>query len=115
VSRFGISPPTGYSWLTRYELEGVRLTDRSRRPPHHTPTRTKDAIAERVIELRRESHNSWGGRKLAKLLADEGGPHLAPSTISGIVRRAGLLDSVAAPGQQAWRRFEHIAPMRCGR
>ena len=56
--RFGISPQTGYKWLTRYKLAGVNgLNDRSRRP-HHTPTRTKDAIAKRVIELRRESHNS---------------------------------------------------------
>ena len=108
--RFGISPQTGYKWLGRYAREGLGgLCDRSRRP-RHSPTRTTDVIAEQVIQLRRESRNSWGGRKLAKLLADAGGPRLAPSTITGIVRRAGLLDAVAAPGQHAWQRFEHIAP-----
>jgi hypothetical protein len=60
--------------------------------------------------LRRESRNSWGGRKLAQLLAEEGGPRLAPSTITSILRRAGLLDPTVAPGQCAWQRFEHVAP-----
>src|SRR5215470_16520422 len=108
--RFAISPQTGYKWLARYRLEGTGgLSDRSRRP-RHSPTQTADEVAADVIKLRRESRNSWGGRKLAKLLADEGGPRLAPSTISGILRRAGLLDRVAAPGQHAWQRFEHLAP-----
>ena len=108
--RYGISPKTGYKWLARHAAAGASgLRDRSRRP-RHSPTRTVDEVAQRVIQLRRESRNSWGGRKLARLLADEGGPRLAPSTISGILRRAGLLDAAAAPGQHAWQRFEHIAP-----
>ena len=108
--RFGISPKTGYKWLARYTGAGPNgLGDRSRRP-RRSPTRTIEEIAQRVIELRRESRNSWGGRKLAQLLADEGGPRLAPSTITGILRRAGLLDPAAAPGQHAWQRFEHVAP-----
>jgi transposase len=108
--RFGISPQTGYKWLARYGLERAGgLCDRSRRP-RHSPTRTVDEVAERVIQLRRESRNSWGGRKLARLLAEEGGPRLAPSTITGILRRAGLLVPAAAPGQRGWQRFEHVAP-----
>ena len=108
--RFGITPKTGYKWLTRYAAAGPSgLDDRSRRP-RHSPARTSDEVAQRVIELRRESRNSWGGRKLARLLADEGGPQLAPSTITGILRRADLLDAAVAPGQRAWQRFEHIAP-----
>jgi transposase len=72
--RFGISPQTGYKWLARYTLEGLNgLCERSRRP-RHSPARTVDEVAERVIQLRRESRNSWGGRKLARLLAEEGGP-----------------------------------------
>jgi transposase InsO family protein len=108
--RFGISPKTGYKWLARHAVAGASgLCDRSRQP-HHSPARTADEVAQRVIELRRESRNSWGGRKLARLLADEGGPRLAPSTITGVLRRAGLLDAAAAPGQRAWQRFEHVAP-----
>lgn len=108
--RFGISPKTGYKWLARYAQEGAGgLHDRSRRP-RHSPARTLEKVAQRVIELRRESRNSWGGRKLARLLADEGGPRLAPSTITAVLRRADLLDASSAPGQRAWQRFEHIAP-----
>ena len=51
-----------------------------------------------------------GGRKLARLLASQGGPALAPSTVTGILRRAGLLDSAAAPGQRPCQRFERDAP-----
>src|SRR5262249_16050643 len=105
-----ISPKTGYKWLARYSDAGTSgLHDRSRRP-HHSPARTSDQVAERVIRLRRESRNSWGERKLAPLLFEEGGPRLAPSTITGILRRAGLLDPAVAPGQHAWQRFEHVAP-----
>jgi transposase InsO family protein len=108
--RFGISPKTGYKWLARYTQEGAGgLHDRSRRPCHR-PARTLAKVEQRVIALRQESRNSWGGRKLARLLADEGGPRLAPSTITAILRRADLLEASTAPGQRAWQRFEHIAP-----
>ena len=63
-----------------------------------------------MIRLRHESRNSWGGRKLARLLAGQGGPALAPSTVTGILRRAGLLDGAAAPGQRPLQRFERAAP-----
>jgi transposase-like protein len=64
--RFGISPQTGYKWLARYALEGAGgLCDRSRRL-RHSPTRTVDEVAERVIQLRRESRNSWGGRGVVR-------------------------------------------------
>jgi transposase-like protein len=108
--RFGIAPKTAYKWLARYAAAGLSgLGDHSRRP-RRSPARTGDEVARHIIELRRESRNSWGGRKLARLLAEEGGPHLAPSTITGILRRAGLLDAAVAPGQHAWQRFEQIAP-----
>ena len=48
------------------------------------------------------------GRAQARAAA--GGPRLAPSTITGILRRAGWLNPAAAPGQHVWQRFEHIAP-----
>jgi transposase InsO family protein len=108
--RFGIAPKTGYKWLKRYAQEQASgLQDRSRRP-HRSPARTGDEVEQAVIRLRRESRNSWGGRKLARQLAGQGGPALAPSTVTGILRRAGLLDCAAAPGQRAWQRFERDTP-----
>src|ERR1035441_4782852 len=108
--RFGIAPKTGYKWLARYASEGARgLEDRSRRP-RRNPARTAAEVEQSVIRLRHESRNSWGGRKLARVLASQGGPALAPRTVTGILRRAGLLDSAAAPGQRPWQRFERDAP-----
>ena len=108
--RFGIAPKTGYKWLTRYAQEGASgLEDRSKRP-QRSPARTVAEVEQDVIRLRRESRNSWGGRKLARLLKSRGGPALAPSTVTGILRRAGLLDSAVAPGQRPFQRFERDAP-----
>jgi transposase InsO family protein len=108
--RFGIAAKTGYKWLARYAVAGSSgLEDRSRRP-RRSPLRTATAIEQRVIGLRREVRGSWGGRKLARRLVIEGGPKLAPSTITGILRRAGLIDLQAAAAQRAWQRFEHPAP-----
>lgn len=108
--RFGIAPKTGYKWLARYAEQGPSgLDDRSRRP-RRSPTRTAAEVEHSVIRLRHESRDSWGGRKLARLLENQGGPTLAPSTVTGILRRAGLLDSAIAPGQCPFQRFEHAAP-----
>jgi len=70
ASEFRRRPATSGWRVMRWKGRG--LCDRSRRP-RHSPTRTVDEVAERVIQLRRESRNSWGGRKLARLLAEEGG------------------------------------------
>lgn len=108
--RFGISRKTGYKWLKRSQnANEVGLADRSRRP-HHSPTRTSELIEQQVIQLR-ERHRAWGGRKLAarlKALGVECVP--APSTISGILRRAGLLEESASEIRQSPQRFEYKSP-----
>src|SRR5437868_14916345 len=79
--RFGIAPKTGYKWLLRYAQAGASgLEDRSKRP-RRSPARTATEVEQAVVRLRHESRNSWGGRKLARLLARQGGPALAPSTV----------------------------------
>src|ERR1700719_2528573 len=86
--RFGIAPKTGYKWLARYAQEGASgLEDRSRRP-RRSPMRTGAEVERRVIELRLESRNSWGGRKLARLLQRQGGPAPAPRGLARFRRRA---------------------------
>ena len=76
--RFKIAPKSGYKWLKRYAGAGAAgLEDRSRRP-HHSPARTPGSIERAIIELRLESRGCWGGRKLARLLANAGGATLAP-------------------------------------
>jgi len=107
--RFKIAAKTGYKWLLRYAEQGSGgLIDRSRQP-RHSPQRTAAEIEQRVIKMRCAVLGSWGGRKLARRLVIEGGPKLAPSTITGILRRGGLLNR-AAPAPRPFQRFERAAP-----
>ena len=91
MRRFKISPPTGYKWIRRYEQGGDEaLEDRSRKPSS-SPQRTCAELEAKVVELRRK-YPCWGGRKLATVLKNQGERDIpAPSTITAILRRHGLL------------------------
>jgi transposase InsO family protein len=108
--RFGISPPTAYKWLTRYQQSGAAgLHDRSRRP-HRSPARTPADVEEVVVGLR-DAHPAWGGRKLtAWLTGRKYAPVPRPSTITEILRRHGRLSAAPPAPPHAWRRFERPLP-----
>lgn len=107
--RFGISPQTGYKWLARHEQAGrAGLADLSKRPKT-SPRLTPADLEQAVLELRRQ-HPCWGGRKLSRRLQDLGHPSLAPSTITSILHRHGLIDPQASEVATPWQRFEHAAP-----
>jgi transposase InsO family protein len=112
--RFGISRKTGYKWLSRYRSSSSedfaeRLSDRSRRP-QQSPTRTSESVEQQVVALRKK-HRAWGGRKLAERLGKLGCEVVpAPSTITGILRRHGLLDEADCEARRRPLRFEHEAP-----
>lgn len=107
--RFGISPQTGYKWLARYEQLGSSgLADLSRRP-HSSPAATAETLQQAVLALRQQ-HPAWGGRKLAVRLHALGHPALAPSTVTSILHRHGLISNSASEAATAWRRFEHEQP-----
>lgn len=108
--QFGIGRRTGYRWLHRYEAEGrAGLQDHSRRP-HSSPRQTRPELEALVVALRRQ-HPAWGGRKLSRRLRDLGQTDaLAPSTVTAILRRHGLLDGPGAGAPRAFTRFEHTAP-----
>lgn len=107
---FGISPKSGYKWLQRYTESPCppALADRSRRP-HTSPGRTAAEIEAAVASLR-QAHPAWGGRKIARRLLDQDGLHLAPSTVTSILHRHGLISPEASEAAQPWQRFEHAAP-----
>lgn len=106
--RFGISRPTAYKWLAR-DAAGEALQDRSRRPAL-SPRQTASALELQVVALRRR-HPHWGGRKLAQVLRNQGhGEVPAPSTITHILRRHGLLGIGTQAPAPTFRRFEHAAP-----
>lgn len=102
---FGISRPTGYLWLQRYEVGGFRaLADGSHRP-HSSPKRTSADLEERVLVLRHEY--GWGAKKIARLL--EPNVRLPVSTINRILKRRGeVADRDSHP--PACQRFEREHP-----
>jgi transposase-like protein len=103
--RFQISPTAGYKWLARFAAGGAEaLADRSRRP-RHSPDRTaaevEAEVEAAVVALRRE-HPAWGARKLRRRLHDLGHAGLpAPSTLTGILHRHGLITPEATAGRHA--------------
>ncbi len=106
--RFGVKRDTGYKWLARFRVEGeAGLGDRSRRP-YGSPARTPAGMEELVCRVR-EAFPAWGGRKIRGFLLRQGWAGVpAASTISGILRRRGLLSEPVRP--RAWQRFERAAP-----
>ncbi len=106
--RYGISRPTGRLWRERYRREGVAgLVDRSRRP-QQSPGRTPAEVEAAVVALRTQ-HPAWGGRNLAAARARHGRAAPAPSTITAIRQRHGLL-AADPEAPRRWQRFEHAAP-----
>jgi transposase InsO family protein len=104
---FGISRPTGYLWLRRYEQARTltALQCRSRRP-QRSPLRTAVALEQRVVALRERTH--WGARKLCVLLREQEQMELPARTIHRILQRHDLVIAPvpgAAPG-----RFERSEP-----
>lgn len=89
---YGISRPTGYKLISRYQAEGPGgLRDRSRARRRH-PNQTPAEIAEKVIGLRK-THPRWGPIQLRSRL-QRGEPEVnwpAPSTIGTLLQRHGLV------------------------
>lgn len=122
--RFGISRKTGYKWLARatepanasnsspsppspYALN-ERLSDRSR-SPLHSPAQTGQALQAAVLALR-HAHPAWGGRKIAHVLLRDQALQIAPSTVTHVLRRHGLISPAASTAATPWQRFEHEQP-----
>jgi transposase InsO family protein len=105
--RFGISRKTGYKWMARAAAGDRALADHARRP-RSSPAQTPAVMEAQILELR-AAHPSWGGRKLHHRLRNTGLADVpAPSTITAILRRHGLL--VADPPPRDFLRFAHPAP-----
>lgn len=88
----GISERVGHKWLKRFGAGGpAALADRSH-APHHPAHQVPGAVRDQLCALR-EEHPTWGARKLRDVLAREqpGVPWPAPSTITTLLDRAGLL------------------------
>ena len=107
--QYGISSRTAYKWIARYQAEGeAGIEERSRRP-QHSPRKTDAAMEQMVLDKRAET--SWGGRKIARVLSNEGYsdvPH--PNTITDILRRAGKITPEARERHRPWQRSAGTCP-----
>lgn len=92
-ARYGVSRPTGYIWVHRYEAAGLSgLQDRSR-APHHCPHRMESFTAQWLLADRR-AHPQWGAVKILKRFTERHPKRHAPapSAISALFKRHGLIE-----------------------
>jgi transposase InsO family protein len=109
---YGISRPTFYKWLNRFdELGEDGLRDRSSRP-HHSPRATHGEIVGKVIHLRQHYH--FGPGKISMYLARY---HDVTISASGVWRILKRLDMNRLPTSQRykrhdrrWKRYEKQLP-----
>jgi putative transposase len=84
--RYGISRPTGYKWLQRFEESGPSGLCELSRAPHHRPHQLSEEMCERLLDLKLV-HRSWGPRKVRDYLKHQGEATLhAASTIESFTR-----------------------------
>ncbi|WP_216216843.1 IS481 family transposase [Amycolatopsis aidingensis] len=109
---FGISRPAYYTWLRRYEADGVDgLRDRSRRP-RTSPNATHVDVVEKIVHLRQHYH--FGPGKVQMYLRRY---HDVDISRSGVWRILHRLDMGRLPASQRykrrdlrWKRYEKQRP-----
>lgn len=104
----GISRPTAYKWIRRYQA-GEPLSDRSH-ITHGHPNRTSPELEALILEARTQ-HPTWGGRKLVRYLHDKGYQKLpAASTATEILKRGGRISPEESEAHRPYCRFQREEP-----
>lgn len=86
-----VSRQVFYDWKPRFDTDGyVGLEKSLSRAPHNTQ-KTPEAIAEKVITLKK-AHPDYGKRRIAAELMKENhwSPVISPNTVMGILKEHGL-------------------------
>jgi transposase len=109
---YGISRPTYYKWLRRYEAEGVDgLRDHSRRP-RTSPNATQAEVVDKIIHLRRNYH--FGPAKIAMYLQRYHDVTISASGVWRILHRLGMGRLPVSQRYQRhdrrWKRYEKQRP-----
>lgn len=89
--RFGITRPTAYKWLARYEELGEEGLEELSRAPHRCPHRVERSLEQKILAMRKRERKC--GRKLRRMLETRhpGMAWPAVSTINAILDRHGML------------------------
>ena len=104
---FGISRPTAYKLIYRYEQKGIKgLIDQARSPINH-PNRTDLNVEKKIISLKGK-YPRWGAKKINRLLFNSFASGVIPSVVTthNILARNGLV----CP-QKRMRRVKPIYPI----
>jgi transposase InsO family protein len=107
---FEVSRVTAYKWLNRYKKDGFNgLYNRSTRP-HSFPYKTNDVQVDLILQIR-EKYPEWGGRKLRKVLINEGYENIpSEATLNRILKVHGEIDPDKSKTREKLIRFEHDNP-----
>lgn len=98
---YGISRQIYYTWLRRYEEQGLEgLRERSRRP-NASPNATKAEVVGKIIYLRQSYH--LRPHKIAMYLKRYHDIQISPSGVWRILKR---LDMSRLPSSQRYRRHQ---------
>ena len=104
---YGISRPTGYKWIARYQ-EGLGLSNQSRRP--HTIHKVSDDTEQLILDYR-QAHPAIGARKIRKILENQGHSGLpCVKTVNNILKRNGMITKEASMAAKPFQRFEKAQP-----
>lgn len=106
--QFGISRPTAYAILNRFQTEGWdALEERSR--AHRTHPGTTDPTIEQAFLQQRSLHPRWGARKLLVLVQRQMPEITLPceSTVNNILKKHGLV----IPRKKSRRRIINQNPI----
>ena len=91
-ARFGVSRPTGYEVIERFEQQGrAGLQERSR-APHRHPNATAPSVVAEILQVKRR-YPRWGPVTIRDWLRRERAqrPWPATSTVGEILRRHGMV------------------------
>ena len=101
---FGISRPTAYKWISRYDAHEP-LTDKSK-SPHTLPNKTPDEIEQLILSVRDENPG-WGGKTIHQVLLNQGYEGLPCSkTVSNILKRNSRISPEESLKHIPFKRFE---------
>ncbi len=101
---FGISRPTAYKLIHRFEQKGMEGLLEEPKNSHHHPNQTKPEIEEAILDLK-EKYSLWGAKKIRRLLLNDFTELKVPSvvTVHNILSKNGLV--------KKQKRFKKVKPV----
>lgn len=104
---YGISRPTGYEWLKRYQSGQLSNKSHAR---HEVCNRTAAEMESLILQLRKQ-YPTLGAVKIRRILINRGYEGLpCSSTINAILKRNGCITPEASQAATPYKRFQKSRP-----